>query len=105
MILTEYVFQATIVTTQAVMISRFLHRQPLAYTERCQQRRIRVLLMTLICCFLFLVCWTPHHTLQLMMVMERQEQIGESFTFMVLTKFLCKYQLLDIVANLVHIYK
>ena len=92
-------------TAQAVMISRFLHRQPLAYTERCQQRRIRVLLMTLICCFLFLVCWTPHHTLQLMMVMERQEQIGESFTFMVLTKFLCKYKLLDIVANLVYVYK
>ena len=40
-----------------------------------------------------------------MMVMERQEQIGESFTFMVLTKFLCKYKLLDIVANLVYVYK
>ena len=89
-------------------------------TEKSQRRRIKVLLMTVTCCFLFLgpvwisessqwplaihvtisywsrfskpiqVCWTPHHTYQLMTAFESDFSTTGGFIFMLLARFLGK---------------
>jgi len=83
-----YLIPAFTVTSQAVLISRFLHKTPLGQTEKSQRRRIKVLLMTVTCCFLFLVCWTPHHTYQLMTAFDSDFSTTGGFIFMLLARFL-----------------
>ena len=52
----------------------------------------KVLLMTVACCGLFILCWTPHHTYQLLLVIYDDLTLSESgeFIFMLLGRFLCQ---------------
>ncbi|CAG5097952.1 Oidioi.mRNA.OKI2018_I69.XSR.g15306.t1.cds [Oikopleura dioica] len=76
LIVVTFILPAGTVTGQAFAISSYLRRQPLGYTEKTQRLRVKVMLMTVACCALFIVFWAPYHANQMRIVLDYYSNNG-----------------------------
>jgi len=76
LIVLTFILPAGTVSGQAFAISSYLRREPLGYTEKTQRLRVKVMLMTVACCALFILFWTPYHANQMRIVLDYYSKNG-----------------------------